>query len=80
MNPIIEDASRMRQTLLAGLLNSIRHNLNHGNRDISLFETGRVFGVTRPGELPLEREAFALCATGGAVMRIASKLIGNWIS
>jgi len=68
MNPIIEDASRMRQTLLAGLLNSIRHNLNHGNRDISLFETGRVFGVNRPGELPLEREAFALCATGGAVM------------
>jgi len=67
-NPIIEDASRMRQTLLAGLLNSIRHNLNHGNRDISLLETGRVFGVTRPGELPLEREAFALCATGGAVM------------
>jgi len=67
-NPIIEDASRMRQTLLAGLLNSIRHNLNHGNRDISLFETGRVFGVTKPGELPLEREAFALCATGGAVM------------
>jgi phenylalanyl-tRNA synthetase beta chain len=67
-NPIIEEASCMRQTLLTGLLNSIRHNLNHGNRDVSLFETGRVFGVTTPGELPLEREAFALAATGGAIL------------
>jgi phenylalanyl-tRNA synthetase beta chain len=66
-NPIIEEASRMRQTLLPGLLNSIRHNLNHGNRDVCLFETGRVFSVIEPGKLPLEREAFALVSTGGAV-------------
>ncbi|HMG74042.1 MAG TPA: phenylalanine--tRNA ligase subunit beta [Pyrinomonadaceae bacterium] len=66
-NPIVEEASRMRQTLLPGLLNSIRHNLNHGNRDVCLFETGRVFGAIKPGELPLEREAFALAATGGAM-------------
>jgi phenylalanyl-tRNA synthetase beta chain len=65
-NPIIEDASRMRQTLLPGLLNSIRRNMNHGIRDVCLFETGRVFGVKTPGELPLEREAFALVATGNA--------------
>jgi phenylalanyl-tRNA synthetase beta chain len=66
-NPIIEGASCMRQTLLPGLLNSIRHNLNHGIRDVCLFETGRVFAVTQPGQLPLEREAFALAATGGAM-------------
>jgi phenylalanyl-tRNA synthetase beta chain len=66
-NPIIEEASRMRQTLLPGLLNSIRHNINHGIRDVCLFETGRVFSVSKPGELPLEREAFAMAATGGAM-------------
>jgi phenylalanyl-tRNA synthetase beta chain len=66
-NPIIEEASRMRQTLLPGLLNSIRRNLNHGTRDVCLFETGRVFGVTTAGQLPMEREAFALVATGGAL-------------
>lgn len=66
-NPIIEEASRMRETLLPGLLNSIRRNMNHGTRDVSLFETGRVFGVTTAGELPLEREALALVATGGAL-------------
>jgi phenylalanyl-tRNA synthetase beta chain len=66
-NPIIEGASGMRQTLLPGLLTSIRHNLNHGSRDVCLFETGRVFAVEKEGELPLEREAFALVATGGAM-------------
>ncbi|HSQ23434.1 MAG TPA: phenylalanine--tRNA ligase subunit beta [Pyrinomonadaceae bacterium] len=65
-NPIIEEASRMRQTLLPGLLNAVRHNMNHGIRDICLFETGRVFtGSAGESELPDEREALALVATGG---------------
>jgi phenylalanyl-tRNA synthetase beta chain len=66
-NPIIEEASVMRQTVLPGLLNSIRHNLNHGSRNVCLFETGCVFAVSEPGKLPREREAFALVATGGIV-------------
>lgn len=67
-NPIIEEASRMRQTLLPGLLEAIRHNMNHGIRDICLFETGRVFAASRDeSELPGEREALALVATGGMV-------------
>ncbi|HVS81135.1 MAG TPA: phenylalanine--tRNA ligase subunit beta [Pyrinomonadaceae bacterium] len=64
-NPIIEDWTRMRPTLLPGLLNSIRHNLNQGTRDISLFELGRVFRARAQGELPEERESLALAATGG---------------
>jgi len=64
-NPIIEEASGMRRTLLPGLLNSIRHNLNYGIRDVSLFELGRVFGSNEAGTLPLEHETFALVATGG---------------
>ncbi|MDX6611253.1 MAG: phenylalanyl-tRNA synthetase beta chain [Blastocatellia bacterium] len=65
-NPIIEDWTRMRPTLLPGLLNAVKHNLNHGNRDVCLFEIGRVFGANRiPGEMPNEREALALVATGG---------------
>ncbi|HXI61449.1 MAG TPA: phenylalanine--tRNA ligase subunit beta, partial [Pyrinomonadaceae bacterium] len=66
-NPIIEDASSMRQTLLPGLLNSIRHNFNQGIRDVCLFESGRVFAASSQKELPLEREAIALVATGGAM-------------
>lgn len=65
-NPIIEDAVRMRPTLIPGLLNSVRHNLNHGVRDVRLFEIGRVFANSANGALPNEREALALVATGGA--------------
>jgi len=70
-NPIIEEASRMRPTLSPGLLNSIRHNLNQGIRDVCLFETGRIFAPSQDGSLPREREALALVATGG--MREANR-------
>ncbi|CAN5682355.1 phenylalanine--tRNA ligase subunit beta [soil metagenome] len=66
-NPIIEHQGRMRPTLIPGLLNSLRHNLNHGIRSVRLFETGRIFAESDSGELPKEREALALIATGGAL-------------
>src|SRR4030095_4073135 len=43
-NPIIEEAAFMRTTLIPGLLDSLKHNLNHGIRDVRLFEIGRIFG------------------------------------
>ncbi len=65
-NPIIENEVRMRPTLVPGLLNSLRHNLNHGVRSVRLFETGRIFAKSDSVELPNELEALALIATGGA--------------
>ena len=66
-NPIIEDAAWMRSTLLPGLLSSVRHNLNHGIRDVRLFEIGRIFSVSKAGELPDETLALGIVATGGAL-------------
>jgi phenylalanyl-tRNA synthetase beta chain len=66
-NPIIEDWTRMRPTLLPGLLNAVRHNLNQGTRDVSLFELGRVFRAGKQGELPDEREVLIVAATGGVL-------------
>lgn len=66
-NPIIEDAAWMRSTLLPGLLNSLRHNLNHGIRDVRLFEIGRIFVISTPGELPQETLSLGMIATGGAL-------------
>ena len=68
-NPIIEGATRMRPSLLPGLLDAVKNNFNHGTRDVRLFETGRIFAAGSSGEaesLPDEREAFALVLTGGA--------------
>lgn len=67
VNPIIEDASWMRSTLLPGLLAAARHNFNHGIRDVRLFEIGKVFGNAGAGELPEEILALGLVATGGAI-------------
>jgi phenylalanyl-tRNA synthetase beta chain len=67
-NPIIEEASRMRQTLLPGLLKAVQHNINHGTRNVSLLELGRIFASIQRGELPEEREAMALVATGGLML------------
>lgn len=67
INPIIEDAACMRHTLLTGLLDSLKHNLNHGMRDVRLFEIGRIFSGSHGGDLPEERLALAMLATGGAV-------------
>lgn len=66
-NPIIEDAAWMRSTLLPGLLTSLRHNLNHGIRDVRLFEIGRIFSGLGDQQLPQERLVLALLATGGAL-------------
>jgi phenylalanyl-tRNA synthetase beta chain len=65
-NPIIEDAAWMRSTLLPGLLSSVRRNMNHGQRDVRLFEVGRVFVELGDGELPEETLALSLVMTGGA--------------
>jgi phenylalanyl-tRNA synthetase beta chain len=77
VNPIIEEASRMRPTLLPGLLSSIRHNLNQGTRDLCLFETGRVFAGSAGGELPREREALALAMTGGRLEANRAQPVGE---
>ena len=66
-NPILNEATRMRPTLLPGLLEAVRHNLNHSNRDVRLFEIGRVFAGSGARGLPQERESLGLIATGGVL-------------
>jgi len=66
-NPIVEQALRMRPSLLPGLLTSLRHNFNQGEKNVSLFEIGRIFAATTAGELPQEREALAFVSSGGVL-------------
>ncbi len=67
---IIEGATRMRPTLLAGLLDAARTNFNHQKRDLKLFELGKAFSAPEPEkefDLPNERELFAVVLTGGEI-------------
>jgi phenylalanyl-tRNA synthetase beta chain len=42
-NPVSEEQSVLRTTLLPGLLNAVRFNTSRGMHSVALFETGRVF-------------------------------------
>ncbi len=49
-NPISEDLSIMRPTLLGSLLDAARHNASHGIADIAIFESGGVYRARGEGE------------------------------
>jgi phenylalanyl-tRNA synthetase beta chain len=42
-NPLSNDMDVLRPSLVPGLLDTLRHNLNRKNNDVALFEVGRVF-------------------------------------
>src|SRR5277367_3908593 len=42
-NPLAEDASTMRSSGSVGMIRAIEWNLNHGNRDVRLFEIGKKY-------------------------------------
>jgi phenylalanyl-tRNA synthetase beta chain len=48
-NPLSSDMNVLRPSLLPGLLDSLRHNINRQNPDIALFEIGRVFRPDQKG-------------------------------
>ncbi len=65
---VIEGAIRMRPSILPGLLDAVRLNLNHQRRDLRLFELGKVFGAKScEDNLPNEQTSFALVITGGEI-------------
>lgn len=66
-NPITEEDSHLRTTLMPGLLASLQRNFYHGQEDVRLFELGHVFVPSSSGELEDVYEAprLGLVATGG---------------
>lgn len=58
-NPLREEDSFMRTTLIPSLIKNLTQNLAHGNRDLRLFETAKVFISTASNPLPDEREHLA---------------------
>ena len=63
-NPLAENASMMRSSGITGMVNAIEWNLNHGQRNLRLFEIGKTYEL-RGGE-PVETPVLTLGATGMA--------------
>ena len=53
-NPLTEEQSVMRTTLVYSLLETMRKNAHAGSFDLKIFETGRIFLAGKPGGLPVE--------------------------
>jgi phenylalanyl-tRNA synthetase beta chain len=63
-NPLAEDASVMRSSGVVSMLRAMEWNLNHGQRNLRLFEIGKTYQL-RDGE-PVETQVLTLGATGMA--------------
>src|SRR5271170_697470 len=61
-NPLAEDASVMRSTGIVSMIGALEWNLNHGQRNLRLFEIGKTYEL-RDGE-PVETPVLTLGATG----------------
>src|SRR5258708_1516207 len=63
-NPLSEEQSVMRTSLVPGMLGMLGWNLNRGATDVRLFESGHVFSLA--GERSEERKTICIGATGNA--------------
>ena len=65
-NPVSEEQSMMRTSLVPGMLGMLAWNLNRGATDVRLFESGHVFAAPAE-EQAEEKKMISLGATGHAV-------------
>ncbi len=64
MNPLSEDQSIMRTSLIPGLLTTMRKNIYQSNVNLKLFEVGPVFLTQPRDKLPQEMKMVGAVATG----------------
>jgi phenylalanyl-tRNA synthetase beta chain len=73
LNPLTEDFSVMRTSLVPGLLEVVRYNLSRKNSNLKIFELKKIFLPQEGEKLPLEMKQLAGIATG-------LDLEPNWVS
>ena len=62
--PMSEDRSTLRMNLLSGLLDDVSYNKARKNKNVALYEIGRVFYKEESQVLPIEEEHLAGVLTG----------------
>lgn len=66
-NPLRDEESKLRPTLLPGLLNDLKYNQSYGNASVAFFESGKVFfSDPDPDDprLPLQYDRLAWAVVG----------------
>jgi phenylalanyl-tRNA synthetase beta chain len=70
-NPLSEEASLMRSSLVPGMLNMVAYNLNRGKEKIRLFEIGDIYRAT--GGTTAEDRRICMAATRSALQHDLSE-------
>lgn len=73
LNPISDEMTTMRPSLIPGLLKTVSYNLNRNQSNIRFFEIGRIFKNYKTNELP--DQPYSLC-----VMMTGNRVAPNWDS
>lgn len=64
-NPLVQEESILRSSLMPGQLKAIAYNQSHRNPQVRFFEIGHVFAPPRAGQLlPDEHESLAIALAG----------------
>ena len=67
-NPLSDEASAMRTSMVPSMLNMLAYNLNRGSENVRLFEAGNVFEASgaesKLEKMPLELKRISIGATG----------------
>lgn len=85
-NPISEDISCMRINLAHSLLQNLSYNLSVGNKDIKIFECGRIY-LPSNDVLPTEKNMLGICVDykgydfyylKGVIENLLNQTSANW--
>ena len=72
-NPLSDEASAMRTSMVPSMLNMLAYNLNRGSDNVRLFESGNVFEASGPDALQLKR--ISMGATGKVDAEVVRGLV-----
>ncbi|MBU2430259.1 MAG: phenylalanine--tRNA ligase subunit beta, partial [Proteobacteria bacterium] len=64
LNPISDQMSVLRSSLIPGLLETMKKNVSQQNTTVKIFEIGKAFYATQKGSLPIETEFVSGLMTG----------------
>ena len=64
LNPISDQMSVLRSSLIPGLLETMKRNISQQSDTLKFFEIGKIFFATQKGSLPEEKEMIAGLITG----------------
>ncbi|MGD0599998.1 MAG: phenylalanine--tRNA ligase subunit beta [Terriglobales bacterium] len=76
-NPLSDEASVMRTSMVPSMLNMLAYNLNRGTDNVRLFEAGNVFEASGTDAMPREMKRISIGATGSVDADVVRGLVSG---